>query len=311
MLASRIRIIVLATLLTVLLFTSPRVEGGRCLGADRARITRIFEYTSYWFNEGLKYCAAGLQTLAANFKPAVFHASMSLLQLDARFTVDRLATGEDATALSSLFDRAQRLLGNGPRAQMTLRKLRAIVAKTSGTFIVCRAIRQKNIKACAVLERFELTSVCESMVITNTVMVQNDCSMELINEISAALNEKPKSIQTFCHAVRDQKPSLCNIEIDSRPFAQAMCRSQAGEGEQACNNLILGPEKINDCRNTLLIRDVMAGKKHLNALPQQVIERELLLPTLLAINSDLSCERLALDTYRKQIQKQNLFTPGL
>jgi hypothetical protein len=237
---------------------------------------------------------------------------MSMIRLEARWTVRRLLVAfsappdKMAKALREHIDRAQRILSvTGTSAEVSAGELKRVVDVTAGTFWVCRAVRQKSPASCAVLESNR--AECESLAVM-VMLQQGVCTGELIRILSGAWNKKTATVEKYCEALASRKPEKCMTIPDSSEEEIVLCRAMAGHGEIACADPVLSKNASRDCLFELKIREILAGKIPLSAVPDEYKQQDLVWPTLLAANSKIACDDIALDAFDEVTAPLGLFT---
>ena len=309
-------------LLAVLLAGVPRAGAGQCIGADRARVVRLFEYLFFLLNDKLTACEFHASDFLTKLRGSTLRLtpilSMGMIRLESRWTMRRLLIGEDFStakmtdALQAHANRVQLILSYIQESEkVPPGKLRRIAAMTAGTFMVCRAVRQKSPEACAALDppdRGGLRSECESLAVSVGILYQNDCSDEAVGKIASVWHRQAETVRKYCRAIKEKQPHQCAAIPDTSPLEQAACRAQAGHGETACQDPVFSKDTSRECQNELRIQEVLAGSIPPAAIPKELKEQELVWPALLAARGDIPCDELAIDAYEEMIAPLELFT---
>ena len=318
---SRTTIIALVSLV-VLISGAPRARAGRCQGADRALVVRLFEHLSYLVENKISSWELHVTGLLAALEESTLRLtpilSMNMIRLEARWDMRSILTSQDFSpskmhdGLQEYIDRAKLLLSStGDFVDVPPKDVKSVVATTAGALAVCRAVRQKSPEVCASLEpadRGGMRSKCESIAIRVGILYRHDCSEEAVGIMASAFQAPPGVMMKFCFAVRDKKPLQCDSIPGIPPDGLAICRALAGRGKPACQNPVLSKKARQECLYDLLIQAAATGKTPLEAIPDELKEQDLLWPALLSLRSEKTCDELALDAYDEIIPLLNLFT---
>jgi hypothetical protein len=313
----RTRLLIVALISALLLLPGvPHTTAGVCYAADRARVQRLFDYLIWATEKKLVAAQDHARDLLDKLEWLTLKKTlplyMSMIRLEARWNMRRLLVAfssppdKMAEALRVKVDRAQRLLSvAGTSTEVSAEELKRIVDITAGAFWVCRAVRQKSPAPCAILEGNR--AECESL--AAMVMLQKGvCTKELIRILSGTWNKKAVTIEKYCEALASRRPEKCLTIPDSSKEEIVFCRALAGHGEIACRDPVLSKDISRDCLFELKIREVLAGKMPLSAVPDEYKKQELVWPALQAASSKIACDELALEAYDEMIAPLDLFT---
>lgn len=318
----RTRLLIVALISALLLLHGvPHTKAGVCYAADRARVQRLFDYLIWVSEKKLVAAKDHARNLLDRLERLTLRNTlplyMNMIRLEARWTVHRLLIIEGpsvdklAEALQVHTDRAQLLLSRMvEHPKIPPEDLRRIAQVTAGSLAVCRAVRHKSPEVCAALgpkDQGGLRTECESLVMRVGILYQNDCSDESVGRMAAAWQKKPGVMRSYCLAIREQKPEECFSLPGGSPRVQAVCRALAGHGETACRDPALSKDNSAECRNQLQIQAAVAGRIQPAAISQELKQRELVWPALLAARSATACDQLAIDAFEELIAPLNLF----
>jgi len=328
-------VVLLGLLLTFLLSGNPQVQAGKCIGADRARVVRLFEILSYRLQKMIGEWTTSLQAMLAELprRAATLGVFVSKVQFrhESRETVRQLLAGETyqpdkiADGLKTLIEKASSLARptifakeTPPELQQefkaeTLAGLSDAFARIAGSFRVCQAVRQKNPKQCTAIEPLDpsLAIDCEELAIWVGILFQDNCSDAAIRPVADIWSKKIDRdidvVRALCQAINKRNPDLCASMAKASRWEQAFCRAMASTGYQACKDPVFSTEVSLDCHKKVRIRDVIRGNTEAGVLSKEYSSMPLLLPALLAVRSSRSCEHLAFDKYVELVEKSALF----
>jgi hypothetical protein len=184
-------------------------------------------------------------------------------------------------------------------------KLEDVVDITAGSYRVCRAVRQWSPAPCADLEGNR--AECESLA-AKVMLKKGACAKDIIHALSGLSGKKAAAMRKYCEALARQQPEKCLAIPGISKEDAAFCRALAGGGEAACRDPVFSEAASRDCLFDLSIHQVLAGKIQLSAFPDEYKKQELVWPALLAANSNIACDELALEAYDEIVASFQLFT---
>lgn len=231
---------------------------------------------------------------------------------ESRRTMRRLLTQEDSPkgkmtdALQAHIDRDRLIISlvGVPPPELPPGELERIVKLTAGSFRVCQAVRRKSPAPCANLG--STRSECESLA-AKVLLAEGACTEEVIRVLSEITRIKPAAIWRYCKTLANRQPENCLAIPGMSEKEAAICRALAGDGQTACRDPALSEAASRDCLFEFSIREALAGRIPVSAVPDEYKKQELVWPALLAAGSDISCDDLALGVYDEIVATLQLF----